>query len=328
MKVLLPLAWVFSFFVWVRNRLYDLGFLRPVILSGKVISVGNLAVGGTGKSPVVTAIVKDILAINGSPAIVTRGYRSGLGRHEWQVLLNGKVIAGESRLDVIADEAMMQSLALPSVPVIIGRKRADAVRNFLVSCSRFSISHWILDDGFQHRQIARTVDIVLLDGRNPAGFLLPAGRFREPLSALRRADLVLITKALSPEQVNRSRMLIRSVNARCDIGEVSFSPENPKILCGHSHSQPQKWCLVAGIAQPQDFERSAAERGITAHQKLFMADHCPFPEAELRELQRNCDAFLTTEKDFARAHALFLSLSIPTYVLPLKVQWSGAKPNF
>jgi tetraacyldisaccharide-1-P 4'-kinase len=85
---------------------------------------------------------------------------------------------------------------------------------------------------------------------------------------------------------------------------------------------------VAGIAQPQDFERSAAERGITAHQKLFMADHCPFPEAELRELQRNCDAFLTTEKDFARAHALFLSLSIPTYVLPLKVQWSGAKPNF
>lgn len=328
MTILHPLAWVFSFLVWIRNRCYDLGMFHAVKLPGKVISVGNLAIGGTGKSPVVTAIALDILNANGSPAIVTRGYRSGLGSQEWQVILDGKVVAGVDHSEIIADEAMMQSLALPQVPVIVGRKRSEAIRNFLAAGLGFKVSHWILDDGFQHRKIERDLDVVLLDARSPTGALIPAGKFREPLSSLKRAHMVIITKAQNPEQVVMAKKMISSVHSELEIAEVNFVPHHPKLVAGHSKESPKRWGIVAGIAKPLDFENSATEVQIVASKKLFVSDHGRFPESQLRDLERDCDAILTTEKDFARSRLSFEALRIPTFVLPLTVDWIGAKPTF
>lgn len=328
MSILLPFSWIFNALVFMRNQGFDLGIFKSVKLRGTVVSVGNIAVGGTGKSPVVTAVAKDILAAAGSPAIVTRGYRSGLRRGEWQVLLHGKVIAGEERSDVVADEATMQSLALPDVPVIVGSKRHDAIHNFLSACPGFKITHWILDDGFQHRQIARNIDIVLLDAREPAGALMPAGRFREPLSSLKRATHILITKAENADQVTAAKKLISSVNVHCEIAEITFSALAPLQVSGEAESKPASWGLVAGIAKPLDFERSAASLQIDVAQKLYVADHGRFPDAGLRLLEQHCDAILTTEKDFARSGSLFKSMKIPTFVLPLSIQWTGAKPRY
>ncbi len=329
MNVLLRiLSRLFGVIVLIRNRLYDRGYLQSVRLPGKVISVGNVAIGGTGKSPVVIDIARKIVEAGGVPAILTRGYRSGLAASEWQVLLDGKVAAGVNRADVIADEAIMQSSSLPRVPVIVGRKRLEAARNFINSCPQFNVTHWILDDGFQHRKITRDVDVVLLDARTPYGELIPAGRFREPLASLKRAHIAVMTKAERVTQTETLRRDIQAASSNCEIMEARFVTDPPRLVLGASTQSPMKWGLVAGIANPNDFVASAKDHGVVAVDSCFVQDHHPFPLDKLESFTATCDALLTTEKDFARSSSVFRRLKIPVYVLPLRVEWVGGMKFF
>lgn len=323
-----PFSFLFMLIVWLRNRLYDFGVLKSKRLPGRVISVGNLALGGTGKSPVVAFFAREIIASSRRPAIVTRGYRSGLGSREWQVLLNGHVIAGVSRQDVIADEALMQSMMLPDTPVIVGARRFKAVRSFLRHCPQFNITHWILDDGFQHRQIARDCDVVLLDARAPFGNVIPAGKFRESISALKRATFVVITKAENATQLDSVRGAVKAVNPGCETAAIKFFAQPIKIVVGSLDPKPTRFGLVAGIAHPNDFVQFALDQGLSVHETCFTSDHGPFDPDSLRRLEAQCDAILTTEKDFARSQMHLRRLRIPVYVLPLGLEWEGKKPAF
>lgn len=326
--LLKPFSLLFLWGVFLRNKLYDVNVLRSERLPGRVISIGNLAVGGTGKSPVVMYVAREIIASGGRPAIITRGYRSGLHDGEWQVLLGGKVLAGVSRSDVVADEARMQSMALTDVPVIVGSRRVQAVREFQIHSPHYHITHWILDDGFQHRKLARDLDIVLIDARSPFGDVLPSGRFREPVSALGRADMVLITKADTPDQLQRVKDDIKRANPRCGLAEIKFLVDAPKVVCGSPSDLPSRWGLVAGISQPNDFLKTALGFGLEIKDKLLVADHSRFDAQDLKSISRKCDAIITTEKDFARSEEILKSLNIPVYVLPIQVAWIGEKPVF
>jgi tetraacyldisaccharide 4'-kinase len=259
---------------------------------------------------------------------LTRGYRSGLGRNEWQVIRNGQVVAGTARANIVADEAMMQSRKLPNVPIVVGRNRKMAAGRYLQSNSQERVTHWILDDGFQHRQIARDTDIVLLDARSPAGRLLPAGRFREPASSLKRASMIIITKAETSAQKRAAIEFARRFNPSIPIAEVGFRPLEPECVAGVPAGVPLNWALVAGIANPQDFVAFAKMHGISPSQTLFVPDHCPFLPRDLNELTKFCDGILTTEKDFSRAETLFRQLACPVYVLPLTADWEGSAPSF
>lgn len=328
MKILLPLSWLYALIVAIRNWLYDHQYLASTKLPGTVISIGNIAVGGTGKSPVVIDVVSQLKSQGGIAAIVTRGYRSGLKRGEWQVLIDGNVVAGVTRDNVIADEAIMQSRALPGVPVIVGSDRLAAIEGFLTGVKYQAITHWILDDGFQHRKIARDLDIVLLDARHPAGALIPADYFREPLSALRRATAVLLTKADDHSQLMNARDMVRRVAPRCPVVTVSFQVLPPALKSGRGDAAPSKWCLVAGIAKPQDFEKAAASVGIVPSKTRFFDDHEAISPSELSGALSDCDGVLTTEKDWSRSEGIFRSLGVPVFVLPLAVRWEDSPAAF
>ncbi len=191
MRLLAPAAWVFRVGVSFRSAAYRRRWLKTHHLHRPVISVGNLTVGGTGKTPFVAYLAERLLSRGRKPAILTRGYRRERGT-EIIFIEPARRRAPDPR--AVGDEPAMLARQLPDVPIVVS---ADRYRAGLAAEKRFEVDTHILDDGFQHLRLARTLDIVLLDAmENYDAGLLPAGRLREPLSALARADVVVLTRTL------------------------------------------------------------------------------------------------------------------------------------
>ena len=189
--VLVPLSYLYALVVIVRGWFYDYGWLKQKQLPCKVISVGNIAAGGTGKTPAVIWIAKVLQDTGCQIAILLRGYNRQKRTSPTQIVSDGQKILVS--VEASGDEASMIARELPSVPVVVGKDRYAAGHQIL---ERWNIDVLILDDGFQHRSLARDLDIVTVDATQPFGTerLLPAGTLREPVSALRRADVVLLTR--------------------------------------------------------------------------------------------------------------------------------------
>ena len=181
---------VYTAIVSLRNTCYTRGIFQARRLPCTVISVGNIVVGGTGKTPAVIAIAKQLQADGVRVAILLRGYKRQ-SREKITIVTDGEkrfCTAAES-----GDEADMMARLLPGIPIIVGRHRYAAGQ---LAITRFKSEVLLLDDGFQHRQLHRDVDIVTIDATRPfnTGQLLPAGTLREPVTALRRADMLLLTR--------------------------------------------------------------------------------------------------------------------------------------
>ena len=317
-----PLELLYRLVVYVRNALYDLMIIRQNKLDGIVISVGNISLGGTGKSPVVKDIASRLETAGARPVILTRGYKSGLQTHEWQVLLNGIVVAGVSRNDVIADEAMMQSLALPTTYVVIGARRFNAAKMFLSVVAGASPTHWILDDGFQHRSIYRDHDLVILDARQPWGQCIPLGRFREPKSSLKRATTVIISKAQTKEQVMKVRDTLRQINPSCDVQEVRFFQDPIRLVSNASSRRVDSYALVCGVASPDDVLQELKSQNLSIKKVFINPDHGRV-DPEKISVNGEFQGIVTTEKDWARDRSRLSSLGIPIFVVPLRLEWVG-----
>ena len=191
-----PFSWLYSLVVSSRNTLYDLGWLKPKILPSQVISVGNITVGGTGKTPHVVYLAKFLDQKGFRVAVLAAGYRSKSNK---QVV----VVSDDTPVSVCGDEALMiyrqltadQSQKSRNVPVLSCRNR---YKSGLQAVRQFGSEVLIVDDGFQHRQLERMIDIVLIKSENQlAPKLLPAGTFREPLSSLGRADIIIQSSLLN-----------------------------------------------------------------------------------------------------------------------------------
>jgi tetraacyldisaccharide 4'-kinase len=327
--VLVPLSWVYMLLVWCRNQMFDRGYLTAHKLPGFVISIGNIAVGGTGKSPLVIDYCQRIVSMGGTPAVLTRGYRSGLESSEWQVLQNGNVVAGTSRSTIMADEARMQSLAVKDLLVVVGARRRAAVLKFLSEYKGKKISHWVLDDGFQHRSLFRDLDVVVVDARTPTGRLLPAGLYRELGSSFSRADVAILTKAENQIQVESAKEIVRRMAPSCEVIVAEFSPEAPACRVeGRNQSIASagaRWAMISSIARPEDFAKSLLVRGIIPVARFIFPDHRAIELSEIELAKGSFDQLITTEKDWARDESKFRSLGIPVYVLPQKVSWSNGK---
>ena len=173
LRVLLrPVGWLYGLIICIRNRLYDWHMLRAVRLNVPVICVGNITAGGSGKTPVVIALCEALIRQGRRPGILTRGYKG----------------TGDD-----SDEVRLFHTALPEVPVIVDADRVRGGRRALVN---HDIDVLVMDDGFQHRRLVRDCDVVLIDATNPWGYghLLPSGLLREPISALKRASAILMTR--------------------------------------------------------------------------------------------------------------------------------------
>jgi tetraacyldisaccharide 4'-kinase len=315
MKALLGRA--FGAAASLRVTAYRRGLLSRQRLRGPVISVGNLSVGGSGKTPVVAhlaALVRDA----GLPvAILSRGYR-GSFRGAALVVSDGAHVLASA--EAAGDEPVMLARQLDGVVVAIGRRRDRVGR---VVEARFGRSVHILDDGFQHLRLARDLDVLCLDLRDLRDQPVPAGRLRERPSAAGRADVVLITgpadaspeeiawsvDALGPERTHLVRR--RSVGFVDEAGAVSSAPWRPFLL--------------AGIARPERFEADMqAMVGVLAGRRFF-PDHHAFTRDELRDVaaeaaRLGADAVVTTAKDKERLPAA--SLGVPLLVLRSEIEVS------
>jgi tetraacyldisaccharide 4'-kinase len=268
-----PLSALYGAVGRARNRLYDSGTLKQQRLERPVVSVGNLSVGGAGKTPFVITLGNLLKQRGVNFDVLSRGY----GRSTKGTL----VVDPAGAAPEFGDEPLLIARKL-EVPVIVGESRYEAG---VLAEKQFASELHLLDDGFQHRELARDFDIVLVTPDDARDQLLPAGRLREPLAALRRADAVVLMSGAKPEDFPLEGKLIW--RARRGIA--------PQGL-------PAKAVAFCGIARPQNFLLQLKLAGCEPSAAAAFRDHYRYKEDDIKDLlelrrQSDAEAFVTTEKD-------------------------------
>jgi len=291
LRLLYPLSIIYSAVVRAKAWCYARGIFRGRKLPGTVISVGNLTVGGTGKTPMVLAIAERLAEEGKHAAILTRGYR-------------GTASSGESGVPQSDEVALLRDRLAGKAKLGVG---ADRYKNGMV-LSKHGLDWFVLDDGFQHRKLARNVDVVLVDAMDPFGgkMVLPAGRLREPLSAMKRADIVVITRSVQTPAPALEAILRRHTNR--PIFYASTQLKSVSRIPGLDVSLPEqdwrkaRFLAFCAIGNPAAFFSDLRAWGLQAVQERSFADHhlyTPSEAAELEQAAIDCgaDALLCTEKD-------------------------------
>ncbi len=309
--------WGHCFRMWA----YRWGLFPSHKLDCRVISVGNLTLGGTGKTPVVMMIAETLRGNGYKPGILSRGY-GGNSNSEVNVVCDGKDILLSP--DVAGDEAVMMAQRLKNVPVLVGSDRYQIGR---YAIEHFGVDTLILDDGFQHLSLKRDMNILLFDHQRPFGNgqLFPAGELREPRKAARRADFVCITRysgASYPpgigEQLIKDLPIVKSTLRldsllKLDDGEVLDVQE--------LHDQPV--AAFCGIANPDDFRRILEQTRARVVYYHPFPDHHEYTVADLKSVEESArkmgaKLLLTTEKDAVKLKAE--SVGLPFYKAALEME--------
>ncbi len=286
------LSAIYGLAIAQRNGRYDECRTEIVRAGVPVISVGNISVGGTGKTPFVQYIVRELLALGRRPAVVSRGY----GRKS-----RGEVVVSDGASVLVSveqagDELMLHAEHLP-VPVIANADRAAGART---AEKLFAVDAIVLDDGFQHRRLYRDCDIVLVDEATlQRPVLLPIGRLREPMTSLRRAHVLCGVGGVRCEDIPGD---CRTADALCieavtQVGELRCAFSQRKIELGKSEV-----IAVAGIARPSRFWTSLVDRGVAVAGQLAFGDHRKYSQRDVQRIislcrARHCTTVATTEKD-------------------------------
>ncbi len=311
-----PLAFVYGLVVRFRNWLYDTGWLRSVRTTTPVWVIGNLSTGGTGKTPVVIAMARSLRDAGLRPGILSRGY----GRRSNQLIeVTREYLASE-----VGDEPLLIKDCLPDVPVVVNAHRLAGVYYLT---RRYRPDIILLDDGFQHRLIHPHCAVVLMSAHRPydEDLLLPAGYLREPLSALRRASALLITKVnssfvLSVDQWRR-RLLLPS---DFPVWLVPFRYAPLRLLQKGDFPLPQRPLFVAGLADPAPAEVHLRKLFRTLEVRYY-PDHHPYSESDVRQVELYAhrlgnDGIITTAKDAVKLKRWIRTSSLPWWVLPVEAE--------
>lgn len=303
-------------------------------LPGFVVSVGGLTAGGAGKTPAVAALAGWAVDRGLRAAVLSRGY-GGKGPGSPVVVSDGeRILAGAGEA---GDEPFMLAGMLPGVPVVVSGKRSLAGR---LAHRKWGTDFFILDDGFQHRRVERNLDVVLLDAADPVGNgrLLPWGPLREPISALDRAGVVVVTRS-NPGMKGREpvdKLLARFPGLPCvHSTHVPTSAVFPSSGLEHPAGffQGKRVAAFCGIARPTVFRETLTRLGAELTAFRSFRDHHPFTKAEARELTElsrdtGAEALITTEKDWARIGSLLSGESAAGF-LRIKMEfYSGADVIF
>ncbi len=293
---LAPLAWAYRASIAARSRL-----VRPERVDRPVISVGNLTAGGSGKTPLVMELVGLLQAGGRRVAIVSRGYgRNTRGSRVVHVAGDGLPAA-----EAAGDEPAMMAARLPSACVVVGEDRVDAARLAIDSCRPDAI---VCDDAFSHIGLARDLDVLAVHARRGFGNrrLLPAGPLREPLTAMRRAHLVVFTHARD-ETVAELRIR-HGIPEDLPAAACRFEPD--ELVCGpglreHTGPGPSRVVAACGIAHPAGFEESLQQAGLQVVDRAAFGDHHRLTARDLERLAERvqhagAEALVVTEKDLVK----------------------------
>jgi tetraacyldisaccharide 4'-kinase len=317
------LSWFYQWALMVRLFLYRLGIFKREKLSCAVISIGNITVGGTGKTPLVQSLAQFLVEKGKKPVILSRGYK-GRGKQRIQVL-SGR---GDTlpRWEETGDEPYLLAKKLMTVPVIVGK---DRVYSGKYALRLFSPDVLLLDDGFQHFRLKRDIDIVVIDAQNGFGngHVLPRGPLREPLRGLGRADLILLNKVTDSGDCYRLEREIRRRNATAPIFFSHYKAVGVSSLKEGEGYPPEflkgrKVMALSGIANPRYFHFLLIQLGAEIVSELSFPDHHHYAPQDLipiKEKSLGSELIITTEKDGVKLKEKTFE-NLPLFVLEVALQ--------
>ena len=331
--LLLPLS-LLSFFygllIQARVYFYRLGIFRSCSLSCKVISVGNITLGGTGKTPLVVWLAEWMQAQKIPVAILSRGYKGSFaGRHG--IVSDGQSILMDARQ--AGDEPYLLSKKLKGIPVLIGRDRRLSGQEAI---EKFRARAVILDDGFQHLPLKRDVNLLLVDSRTPFGNgrLFPRGRLREPLREAARADALILTKADLSDNIKKLKDKLLKWAPGRPVFAVRYAPvgvwdQLRECALPLETLRGKNIFAFTGIGSPASFRRSLENLGGQVVGFSSFPDHYWYRRENLRELlkeaeEKSAEALITTEKDSVRLEG-FPPGKIPLWVLSVRHEFIGSE---
>lgn len=352
--VLHALSWLFRGIVQLRLRLYRERFLRDQPLGCLVVSVGNLTVGGTGKTPVVEKLARTLQAGGRRVAILSRGYKSrkppaGRRLRAWlrgeraeanapRIVSDGLAVRLGSR--EAGDEPFMLASNLPGVVVLVDKDRVKAGR---YAVEHFGADTLILDDGLQYLHLRHGVDLVLVDRQAPFGneHLLPRGTLREPPPNLRRASYIIITKCMgTPGENDELITRLREFNRVAPIIECAHRAQYLREVYGERRRlrlgelAGRYVGAFSAIATPESFEDGLRRLGANVELSRRFIDHHRFREEEIRAFAARCqrrdvEMVVTTEKDAVRfPKALVPALETPVVFLRVEIEILSGQENW
>lgn len=320
-KLLFPFSILYGSIMQLRNELYDRGILSSTQFDIPVIGVGNLSMGGTGKSPMVEYLV-DLLSADHKVATLSRGYKR---KTEGYILLTGLESATE-----VGDEPLQFKSKFRDVMVAVDESRSNGIQKLLEENTPPEVV--VLDDAFQHRKVKAGFYILLTSYANlyRNDMVLPAGNLREPAAGAKRANVIVVTKCPEDlsmtEQIEITRRIRPQANQEVYFSSIAYSEK----IFSRNNTMPLKdlknnhFTLVTGIAKPQPLVDYLESLGLEFEHKAYK-DHHNFTEEELRSLQHE-ELILTTEKDYMRLKSEISREKI--FYLPIKTQFLNRAEEF
>ena len=292
------LSLLYSSVVRLRHLFYALNIFKSYSLEVPVICVGNIAIGGVGKTPMVVYVVNHLLEKGLKPAVLIRGYMAGAKK-------------GDKNID--SDEARMLEELLPNVPILVGADRVKSAKAFLGTPDKGEcppVDVFVMDDGFQHFRLKRDLDVVVLDAFSPFGngHVMPRGILREPISAIKRAGCVVLTKSdLCEDDGKSSAAQVSKIAGDKPVSRASHSPENFRDIKDGKLLDPE-WimgknaALFCSIGNPQGFRSTVESLEANVKQQIVFEDHHVYQKKDILKINDIClkqgvDVLVTTHKD-------------------------------
>ena len=322
--LLFPFSLVYLLIIMIRNRLYDKGILKSASFNLPLVCVGNIAAGGTGKSPMTEYLVRE-LRLHFNIATLSRGYKRKT---------SGYALAGENSTALeIGDEPMQFHLKFPDVPIAVGEERIEAIPQLLHD--RPGTQVIILDDAFQHRSVQAGLNIVLTDCSNlySRDWYLPTGDLRDEKSSVKRAEIIIVTKCKPAMSLAEKEAVIAELDPlpaqAVFFTSIRYGQPYHIILKETAQVSPSvEVLLVTGIANPAPLKTLLQEKS-GAYYQMAYNDHHIFTIDDLKDIQKRFAAItaankiiLTTEKDAVRLVKFEQELrNMPLYVVPIELEF-------
>lgn len=320
---LLPLAGVYALGWLARTALYRLGIRGSTYVGVPTVSIGNLTVGGAGKTPFTIWVAGELLGRGIRVAVISRGWR----RRSRGLLVVSEGAGPRVTVEEAGDEPFLIACRLPESVVIVD---ADRVRGARLAIEKYSAQAIVLDDAFQHWRVARDLDVVLVDAEFGFGngFLIPAGPLREPLRALRRANEVVLTRCAGGSREQHLRHLIGRVCGEtptcAEMRPCGFvTPDGRTISL--DKLKGARVLAVSGIARPDQFLQTLRRSGIDIAGAMRFPDHHWYRPRDLAAIEAQAErtkawAVVTTEKDLVRLEGQLGEFPLPWYALRIELR--------
>ena len=293
------IALIYKKIIDFRNFMYDKNRFKSYKSKIPVISVGNISVGGTGKTPFVIYLIQFLKERGSNPLVISRGYKR---KTKGQVFFNSK---NKKTICDVGDEPFLISLLCPETDIVINKNRVEAVKWAEKSHTKYDVI--ILDDGFQHRTLKRDFDILLINTNQNLSACLPYGKLREPLKNLNRADCLIFTKSSS---LNNLPSVITDSNLPFFKSQELFQPSNLDFNSG---------VAFCGIGDPESFIKTLDRLSIKISDSMFFDDHEEYDATSINKIEtllikNNQTCFFTTQKDWIKLPDSFLNKYKGTYI--------------